>query len=155
MVNKVKKDRYVGLAMVLAGLVMLALTTQIKTTGMAVAGDIGSKFFPGLASVCLALCGVGVVTTKSPEAEDKPYLPEGGFKRAVIMLVVLFAYTALMDLLGFVIASPVMLYVVTTLLAGEKKIKPLHKIVFSVVVTGVLYLFFEKMLNILLPSGIF
>ncbi len=140
--------------MMILGLVMIFLTSRIKQTGMIIKGDLGSKFFPYFASAGLVLCGLGVTLSSKNAGEDRPFLPEGGFKRLVMLLGVFVLYIVLLYVFGFLPASPVMLYAVTTLLAGETKVSPVKKLVFSVVMTAVVYLFFEKALSILLPSGI-
>jgi len=153
-VETLNKDRITGIAMMAFGLVMTIMTSQIRQTGMIIKGDLGSRFFPYFASVGLILCGMGVTLTSKKGEGDEAFLPEGGMKRLITLLGVLILYILLLYLVGFLPASPVMLYAVVTLLAGETKVSPLRKILFSVLMTAIVWLFFEKALTILLPAGI-
>ena len=148
-----RKERGIGICMALAGIIMCILTSQIKLRGFSSGSDIGSKFFPYFASVGLILCGLGTfLTAKEPDRKES-FLPKGGLKRVLILLAVLLVYVVMLNYLGFLISSPVLLYVVATLLAGEKKLKPIPKIIFSVVTTGVIYVVFVNVLSIMLPMG--
>ncbi len=148
-----KKERLIGIGMMAFGAIMCFLTSQITIPGWASAGDIGSRFFPYFASVGLILCGLGVLLSAKKAAPSEPFMNKEGVKRIALLLLVLIVYIALMSVVGFLIASPILLYVVVTMLAGEKNPKPLPKIIFSVVTTGVIYILFVHVLSIVLPTG--
>lgn len=146
------KDRWIGIGLAAAGLIMCFLTGGITTTGQATANDIGSKFFPYLASGGLTLCGAGVFATgRKTEEKQEAFMPKAGYKRMGILLAVMMAYVVLLSYIGFIAASPIMLFFVINLLAGEKRPKFLVSVAFSVVMTAVIYVFFVHVLNILLP----
>lgn len=148
------KERGVGIAIIIIAIIMLILTSLIEIPGLASSGDIGSKFFPSFASIGLLLCGIGIVITGKAEPDAEPFFPEGGLKRAVILIGVLLVYVLLLQYVGFLISSPILLYAMITLLAGDTKIKPIPKIIFSIVMTVAMYWFFVKLLSILLPNGV-
>lgn len=147
-----KKDSWIGTCLVVCGLIMCLLTSRITATGQATANDIGSKFFPYLASIGLILCGIGIIATGKKECREKePFMPKGGLKRMSILIVVMAAYVLLLNIVGFLIASPVFLFVLVKILAGEKRVSPMFNISFSVLMTAFVHVFFVHVLNILLP----
>ena len=69
------------------------------------------------------------------------------------MSAVLIMYVIALNYFGFLISSPFMLYALTSLMAYEKKIHFWRKAVFSVSITILSWLIFQKVFTILLPAG--
>ena len=146
------KDRWIGVVLASGGVIMCWLTSRITTTGQATANDIGSKFFPYLASAGLILCGIGVIFTGKQKTEPQEgFMPGGGYRRMGILLAIMAVYVVLLNYIGFLIASPVMLFVLVSLLAGERRPRTTVNAFFSISMTVFVYVFFVHVLHILLP----
>lgn len=148
---KFKKDRLIGLLLTVFGITALILSMQIRVKGNST--DPGSRLFPVMASILLIVCGVGVLLSAG-KSKDKVFLLPQGWKKLGAAFGLMIGYTLALKYLGFVISTPVFLYFVVTMLAGEEKVVVWKKILYSVVVTGLTWYIFQKILSMNLPSGI-
>ena len=146
----VKKDHITGIVILLFGIVVLCLAMSIPVRPQI--PDPGSRLFPMIGSIGMIVCGLGIILTASKE-KDAPFLTVEGRVRLVKVSALLAAYVFFLKYIGFLIASPVMVYMITTLFAYEKKLAFWKKALFSVVVTLLVWLLFEKVLFVMLPSG--
>jgi hypothetical protein len=159
-VSSLTKDKLSGIIILLTGIIWMLLTTQVK--GNAFSTVIGPELFPNIASGGLILCGLGLILRKGKgkekeegkeEEEKKPFFSREGWIRVMKLSLALIAYPFILDYLGFIIASLYLLYITTTLFDLEKKLSLVKKIIFSVIVTAAAFLFFDYVLNLMLPSG--
>ena len=148
---KFKKDRLIGLLLIVFGITALILSMQIRAKGNST--DPGSRLFPVMASILLIVCGAGVLLSAG-KSKDKVFLLPQGWKKLGAAFGLMIGYTLALKYLGFVISTPVFLYFVVTMLAGEEKVVVWKKILYSVVVTGLTWYIFQKILSMNLPSGI-
>ena len=148
---KFKKDHLIGLLLVVFGITALILSMQIRVKGNST--DPGSRLFPVMASILLIACGAGVLLSAG-KSKDKVFLLPQGWKKLGAAFGVMIGYTLALKYLGFVISTPVFLYFIVTMLAGEEKVVVWKKILYSVVVTGLTWYIFQKILSMNLPSGI-
>lgn len=147
-----KKDQAVGILMVILGIAIAVMTSQMKLSAMAVDSVAGPKLFPYIASVIIGLCGIGIFFSKS-EQSDKAFLVEGGWKKVFIFFGLLILYTLGLKYLGFIISTLIILYCVLRLLANGKKLGLVPSIAFTIIVTAAVYVLFVRILGIMLPTG--
>lgn len=72
-------------------------------------------------------------------------------KKIGLFMISIVIYLTLMHYIGFIISTVLFLPALMWILGTKSKVMP---IVFSIIVTGVLYLFFDILLGIPLPAGI-
>ena len=113
-------------------------------------------FMPFLAGLLLGVLALvdlvsGILTRWKTEREDREIWAEIGWGKIIITLAVLFVYTALFSLLGFIIATILLLLFLFRLMEP----KPWW-IVFmiSLVATGLFYVGFKIGLDSQLPRGL-
>lgn len=94
----------------------------------------------------------GVLRSKRAKDLKKPILGKVDLKKIILVLVSVFLYTLLMEILGFI---PVTLLLFALLLGIIEKKGWLITIVTSVIVTFTAYLLFNTWLKTQLPKGLF
>jgi putative tricarboxylic transport membrane protein len=117
--------------------------------------DPGPGLIPFLVGILLILFSVGVVveTYSSLEKEERPKLFEGKRWRMVLLILLsLFIYVPLLDILGFPLATFLLLLFLFKISEEQT-----WKVAFfaSLLTTGATYLLFDYTLNVTLPTGIF
>ncbi len=146
------KDRIVGLVSLLLGVITLIGTYYVKVAKMAVSmGDPGPKVFPTVAGVLLVICGLGLIIKN--QKEEKPFMTKEQWLRVLWLFLAFVGYLVLLYVGGFVIATPVLLFVMMTMFAGEKRPSVLIRVIYSVACTGIIYLLFFVMLKTNIPMG--
>ncbi|MBQ4435904.1 MAG: tripartite tricarboxylate transporter TctB family protein [Clostridia bacterium] len=147
------KDRIVGLVSLLLGAATLIGTYFIKVAKMAVSmGDPGPKVFPTVAGVLLVICGLGLIFKK--KTEEKVFMTKEQWLRVLWLFLAFVGYLVLLYVGGFIIATPILLFVMMTMFAGEKKPSILVRVLYSACCTGVIYLLFAVLLKTNVPMGI-
>lgn len=91
-------------------------------------------------------------SSKGAQDLEKPILGEVNLKKIILVLLSVFLYTLLMEMLGFI---PVTLLLFAVLLGIIEKKGWLITIVTSVIVTFTAYLLFNTWLKTQLPKGLF
>lgn len=148
---KIKKDQIVGSIIFAIGLIALFMSIQIKVkTGST---DPGSRIFPLMASVLMLICGLGVVFTVKGE-EEKMYLSISGWKKLAFSFVVMIAYIFALKYIGFLISTPIFLFIITSMLASGEQLAVWKKIIYAAVITGLFYYLLHGLLKMNLPGGI-
>lgn len=149
---KLNKNRIVSLFLILFGIGIIYLSTQIKSLFSLSPRDVGPSFFPIAASIGLVVCAIGKFLTEGKKNEH--FLDSDGWLRVIMMFVVLGLYLVAMIYLGYIIstlaASPAMVLV----MREERKIHPISLGLFSVGITAVLFLVFQYVIQVSLPVGI-
>ena len=126
------------------------LTRQIPDSNMV--GDPGSRIFPYLACFLFIVCGIGLLLTGGKKPGE-PFLTSRQWLRLAIMLAVMAAYYFLLDIIGFIPLSVVLLFVVGTLFAEGQGVAWWKLLLFAVIVTALLYVAFNILLSVPLPMG--
>jgi len=107
-------------------------------------GDVGAGFFPRAISVLMIICGIsiimGEVRKNSPELFFNSFIT-----KSILMGLISVAYVFFMELLGFVIATPIYIFAYLLLLDQRKM---LMNTLYSVCVTAVVYYVFRELLNV-------
>lgn len=152
---KIKRDQVSGLAIVAIGLFFLYLTLQFKKPFSP--SYPGPMLMPFIAEFGLIVCGLGIFLQGCKQkSEDKVFLNKEGFLRFVISFAILCLYIFAMKYLGFLLVTPFVLFGITCYFAKASKIavKIPTVIIFSIVVTGVLYGMYVPLFGMTLPSGL-
>jgi hypothetical protein len=146
----VTKDKLSGIVVLLVGIIMMVLTTQVKGNQYSTA--IGPELFPNIASGGMILCSLGLIFRKQ-QNKDKPMFSKDGWIRVMKISVTLIAYPIILDYLGFIVGAFYLLYVTVTLFDLEKKLKLYQRVTFATGFTIFAYVFFNNILRVLLPTG--
>jgi len=148
-----KKDRIVGIISLVLGIAALIGTFQIPVSvNIASSSEPGPRLFPMLASILLVICGIGLLI-KTP-GEDTVFLTKEQWKRYGKLFLAFLAYYAGLYLVGFVVSTPIILFVMMTMFAGPKKPSLVIRLLYSVGIALILFLAFEKLFKFPLPSGL-
>lgn len=145
------RDRIVGIITTVLGALVAFGTSQLADSNMP--GDPGPKVFPFIAAGILTLCGL-ILLIRKPAQEAKPFLNgKEEVQRFVSIILVIAAYILLMWLFGFLLPTLVIVALLCFMFAEGKNIPKWQPIVYSIIVTGVLYVAFVYMLKLRLPVG--
>jgi putative tricarboxylic transport membrane protein len=147
-------DLAVGVfVMALAG---LAFWQAVAIPASPIYAQVGPKFVPYLVAGFMALCGVGLTLAAlrggwSADLTEVREAPPTNWRALTLLGAGLAANLALIDWLGFVIASSTM-YVLVCAAFGSKR--PLIDLGIGIAVTLGAYLGFEKGLGVNIGAGI-
>lgn len=148
-----KKDKIVGYLMLITGCCALAMTLMVKIPESSISiGEPGPRLFPMIGSVLILIGGIGLVFQKAPETE--PFMSKLEFRRLGQLSVVFVLYAVALYLLGFVAATPIMLYITMSMFAGTREVSKIIKFVYSFAITIMIYIVFYKLLALGLPQGL-
>lgn len=144
------RDKVTGIISAVLGMAVAVYAYFLPKSGME--GDIGPAVFPSIAAGILFVCGILLIVRKSADAE--PFLPQMvQKKRFLAMTLVYILYGILLWAVGFLIATPLVCFLLCVMMSGSKNIKRWKLAVFSIVVTGVVYYCFYTLLSLKMPVG--
>lgn len=111
----------------------------------------GPGFFPALCGAgILVLCLLWVVTAPKPAAHV-PFWNEGEWLAPLLAVVCITAYTALMEVIGYVSSTFLFLVAWQIFIVREKWVRIG---IIAVTGTAVMYLLFSSLLGVPLPDGL-
>lgn len=146
------RNQITGLLLVIIGIIVLIMVSQFSV-GLS-ASYPGPKLFPMVAALGLVILGVCIFLQK--DGGFTYQLSGRFFKRLAIVFGVTIVYIIGLKYLGYLISTPVYVYVVVTLFAissPENRTKWWHRLIFAVIVTAFLYVFYVYIFESRLPSG--
>ncbi|MBQ8934000.1 MAG: tripartite tricarboxylate transporter TctB family protein [Lachnospiraceae bacterium] len=146
------RDRVTGLISVVVGAALAAATLMLPASTMR--GDVGPKVFPSICAAIFLICGAGMLLQKTEAAAGKQYTSEA-LKRLGIIAGIVLLYVIAMDLIGFMIPSIAVLFVLCTMFSEDLQIPLWKRLLFAVIVSVVIYYAFEKLMVLRLPRGRF
>jgi len=150
---KLTRDQITGTIIVLLGVFVFAMISTYSVPFRATYP--GPKALPGLAAIGFVICGTGIFIEGCKNKEQKAFLIKEGWIKLILNIVSIAVYILGMKYLGFFIATPVYLYVLSTWYAKGYVTKPVSRIIFSVAVTLVIFLAYQIAFGYQLPTGIF
>lgn len=116
---------------------------------------VGPSFFPTVLAGLLIIFSVASIIFalrgKSKGSVEPLKLSDKGVQRGLITLAATIVFCAVLEPLGF-IPSAILFLIPMMLLMGNRK--PLQLIIAPVLVTFSIWLIFEKLLNLSLPTGV-
>ena len=117
---------------------------------------VGPEFFPRVLAVALFIFCVLLLLTnlRDTEANKKTAptmsLKNRGMQKALAGLAIVIAYAFLWEVLGFLIITPIAIFLMTLLLGKRSYIK---MIIVSVGATAIVFIAFKHLLGIQMPLG--
>lgn len=118
-------------------------------------GVPGPGLWPGVVAGCMIVAGLGLLVQTfrmKPQEDTSIIMWTNDIKRVYITMAILVAYVALLGVLGFIIATSVMLFIFIQWFAKKTKIMTA---VISVGATMVIYCIFRFVLDVPVNFGLF
>lgn len=146
---KFNLDVYLGIGLFILSLIMyfFILPTQIKILTYGTYG-LSPFVFPKIAILGIMFLSVVLVINSFWKIEEKQYSKM--VPRSWIIMLFLIGYLFLIDLIGFLVASGVFLFTLMIYLSRKNWLKYILVIFFFILIN---YIFFEKILKVMLPRG--
>lgn len=144
------RDRCTGLIALLLGVAAAVATTQIPPS--TIANDIGPRVFPYISAAILIACGGSLVVVGGANKQERYFTPTELKRLAAILLLVLF-YAIAMVWIGYVIPTLIVTLLLCAMFAQGEQVRLWKLVVFSVVLTVLIYFIFTNILVMKLPSG--
>jgi len=138
----------------ISGLLLLALGGYVIFKASKFPSPPDNTPGPGVFPIMVALALIGLVllmlweNRKTTDNQPIIDIKSPDFHRAVYVTLALVAYVALLETLGFLVATPIALFGVM-MIVGRQQI--LMKLVATALATGALYGVFQSLLNVPLP----
>ena len=148
----VKRDQFVGGFLILIGVVYLLLSGKID---FPMAPDYpGPKAFPYIAIFGLIVCGLGIfIQSTISKAPQKMFMAKEGWVDMIKSFSALVVYVVGLKFLGYFICTPVLLFVLSSFFGKTVKVKLVGRILFSILVTVFVYVFYVYGFSMKLPVG--
>jgi energy-converting hydrogenase Eha subunit E len=147
-------DRALGAGLTVFGIAGILLTMQINVRTFN--DDPGPELFPIFGFTILVLCGLGMLIQAKPDPDDGVSAEERRqrFQRGAVMAGLFVLYSIGLWLVGFYIATPIMVYAFYHVIAGPGRRVPWQGVLYALAVTAGVHLIFGEFLHTLLPQGI-
>lgn len=152
---KIKRDQITGLILVILGVLVFAMISQFETPFTP--SYPGPSLLPGIGAFGLVVCGAGVFVTGCLQKDaDKVFLTKAGWLRVAVTFVVLCVYVFAMKYVGFLVATPFLLYALETYFAKASGMttKLWVRIVFAIVVSFAIWAMYVPLFGMTLPDGL-
>ena len=148
------KERVLALLYIVLGAAVFSLASQIRYRFAVASEDVGPRFFPYCCAAGFVLCGLGKLLTSPAQGKGKTFIGDfSGWVRMAVILLVLLLYVYGLKYVGYLISGFLLLTVLTSMLSLDHRPPLWAVMLFSAVVTVCTYLFFEKAVHVLLPTG--
>lgn len=156
------KDLVAGAFLTVLGIILFISTYSIKVIGGMSVG-ITSEFVPRIVSVMLTIAGAGLAIQSwlsgkkaNEESEKKEYQLQSNKNNYSVLLTMLLigVYIALVEPLGYMLATVFYLFAQISLLAPCELRKYVKFAIISIVTAVVIYFLFTNTFELMLPTGI-
>lgn len=151
---EVKRDQFVGLFLAAIGAAYGIMTGKLD---FAMAPDYpGPKAVPYIGVFGLIVCGLGIFaqSTMSKKPQGVFMVREGWVDLGKSFLALLL-YVVGLKYLGYLLSTPVLLFVLSTFFGKSLKVKLVGRILFAVLTTAAIYAFYTYGFSMKLPVGDF
>ncbi len=149
--NIKKADINTGIGLCVLSVLVWIYAEQYRGKG---ASEYGPHLFPQFIAICLFACAViliiNAIRNKSTVPEDQINIK--GMLRVGAAIFICFIYIVIMQLIGFLVATIIFLFVMMSFV-HQKKLTT--RIIVSFVVAGSVFLIFSYFLKIPLPEADF
>lgn len=149
--KKLYKDQVLGIVLVIVSLIFGFFTSRISNSILV--GDPGPKVFPTTACVLIGLCGL-LLAVKPEKEEGKPFLSKEEWKRLFSLYGLYLLYWGLLWLVGYKIAIPVILFIISYLFSRGTKTKIPQIIAYTIFVSAAIFVLYVFVMETRLPQGI-
>lgn len=146
------RHHWISIGFILFGIFGIVQAMSIQSIYTVATEDIGPKMFPIFACCGIILAAIGKLLT-SPKGKIEPFLSKKSWIRVGVMMGMFILYYLGLHFLGFLISTPVFLYAQIRYMS-ERKVSILKSAIVSVVLTAVLYLVFNNLIQCILPTGV-
>ena len=147
---KLKKDQVTGIVLTILGAYLWITASQFPAAKTE--GDPGPGFLPILCGIALIVCGI-LLFVQGRNKEDKIFLTKEQWKKLLIMFAVFVGFWLGLKYLGFLITVPVILFLLSTIMAKGQAVPWWHKALFAALTTAVFFVLFRVILKVRLPEG--
>jgi hypothetical protein len=146
-----KHERITGFIFILFGLATILYSTI--SLGLGNVKLPGPGFFPFICGSSLVVFSTIwlIATFKEKDTETKPFWEKGQWVKPLIAVIITSLYGAVMDGLGYILATFLFLVVWQIAIVHEKWLKTA---IIGVVGTVVMYILFQFLLAVPLPEGL-
>ncbi len=149
---KIKMDQIIGTVLVLCGIIVAVLISRFSVP--MTQKYPGPKLLPAIAAFGFIVCGGGIFIESSiTKKETKTVMLPAGWLKIGVCLGILCLYVLLMKYFGFLIMTPVILYVLSTLFAKGYTCSWYGRLIYAVAVTGIVYVVYVYAFGLGLPAG--
>ena len=141
--------------------ILVSLWIVWQTMGLQVIerqGDPGSKLFPLIGAAIVFICGMVLIF--KPGQDEKKFLTKEQWKSAGIIFGVYVLCTVLFWLVGFMIAVPIILFIITLLFQGQSRPddpmskRVIRSVIYAVIAGAAIYVIYVIGLQADLPTGL-
>jgi putative tricarboxylic transport membrane protein len=141
-------DRIAGGVVLLIGMAVIWQATRLHIGSFAAPGP---GLFPLLLGLIIALLSIALIIFAEETNGDKGAFSWRSLKRVALVYGALLFYYAVLELVGFLIASFALLLFLSLVIGKQRIVGSLLR---AVIMTGLSYLLFEVALKSQLPKGI-
>lgn len=142
---------YIAIALILFGCFYSYLTLHLPDRNLP--NTLGSSFMPWVLVICLYLLSILLLLQSifkgSAETCDYAISKKEGLGILFLVFIIL-TYIKVMSLIGFLLVTPIFIAVLMIII-GARKWKEI--VLTSILVTFAIFLFFQKVFQIILPAG--
>ncbi len=149
---KLKRDQITGIALIIFGVIIAILVNQFSVPFSA--NYPGPKALPMIAVAGFVICGFGIFweSTKSKK-EETVFLVKEGWIKILVSIGLLALYILGMKYLGYLIATPIICYTLTTLYAKGYKTSLKGRLIYTILLTLIIYVVYVYAFGLNVPSG--
>lgn len=144
------KDRLIGVFALIFGLYFIITGFNFPVSDLD--EDLGPGVFPVLAGGICSLSGVGLLC-KCSIGEEKRFLSKYQLARLALMFLVYVALWIGLELIGYFPVVPIAVFIICSLMSKGRTSSLWARVLYSGVVSGAVWFFFQNVLDIRLPSG--
>lgn len=146
------KNRILALVLIVFAAIVAVMVSRFAKPVLNSIGDPGPKLFPVLGIILVVSGSVGLLLQKKDDSAS--FMNKEETRRLLLLAASYVLYAVGLYLIGFIISTPIMLFLVMKLMAQDKKLKLPVRIIYSVVITAILYSVFTYVLKFKLPVGV-
>lgn len=148
------RDRRVSVLVFIFAIVWLYMAKDIRAIfGLDGSADPGPRLFPYIIGILLVVTSIGKFITCNQEDTSGFYEEKKSWLKVAAVFILLFAYCWLFPILGFALTTFAGGALSVYLLKGDKKVSWYGPLLFSGILTGVMYVLFVRVLNVMMPTG--
>ena len=148
----VKRDQFVGVFCVAVGIAYGLMTAGLEQP---MAPDYpGPKAFPYIGVFGLIVCGIGMfVQSTLNRKPQKAFMLKDGWLDVGKSFLALLAYFFGLLYAGYLISTPILLFVLSTIFKKAIKVSVPARLLFALLVTGAIWAFYVYGFGMKLPAG--
>ena len=145
------RDKGNAIFVILLGIFVIFQTSKLPNPIGVGSDAVGPRIFPYITAGLLIVMGLWLFLQKSEKS--KPFLTKRAWMRLLFILGVYLGYCLLLWAFGFLIATPILLFTLSTMFSVGKQIKWYWRVIYAIVLTAAIYAVFFSVLHMSLPTG--